>query len=89
MNPNPETFNQAVRAALSEIMCCEKDDPLLAAFDAEGQLFNFYNHGVDSLNMLDITFSIDKKLGIKTDIESLINEDKPMILKNLYDSIRP
>ena len=84
--PTLEVFAKATREALANVDVPQAELQLL---DAKGPPFNLYDDGgVDSLDMLDIAFYIEKDLGIKLEIERLMHGDDPMTLQNLFNAIR-
>ena len=84
-----EDFSKAAKAALVDIMCSAVDDEVSRIFDAKGASFDFYiDGGADSLDILDIGFSIEKSLGIKLGLRSMVERKIPMTLENLYNSVQ-
>jgi acyl carrier protein len=87
--PDFEEFRTAARLALKETMDLDDNSPEIQAFDKKGKKFNFYvDGGVDSLDMLDIAFSVDKQLRIKTNFDAMVKEDEAITLGNLFASVR-
>lgn len=85
--PTIEAFQKSAREALTRV--CDQDEPAFAALDELGPEFDFKDDGgIDSLDILDVVFYIDKDLGVKIFLESMILDDKPITLQNLYDAIR-
>ncbi len=85
---NFDAFREAARLALKETLDFDDDSPEIKAFDAKGGSFNFSdNGGADSLDMLDIVFSINKQLNIKIDIDAMVKDKKELTLENLYGSV--
>lgn len=85
--PAFEAFKKSARNSLAKA-CCD-DRQSLASFDKLGSSFDFYDDGgIDSLDMLDVSFFIEQDLHIKLEVEKLMNDEEPMTLQNLYHSIR-
>jgi acyl carrier protein len=85
-NPTFEAFQASARSTLVTIGVPYEELKLL---DAKGPSFDFYaDGGVDSLDMLDVVFYIDRDLGVKINFDKLILDEKPVTLQNLYGAIR-
>jgi acyl carrier protein len=83
--PTLEAFTASVRKALAEVDVPEEELTLL---DVKGPSFHFYDDGgIDSLDMLDVAFQINRELGTRIQLEKLKHDNEPMTLQNLYDSI--
>ena len=84
--PTFEAFTVALRKALAQVDVPDKELNLL---DAKGASFDiFEDGGVDSLDMLDVTFYIDKDLDIKLGLEKFLMDEGPKTVQALYDSTK-
>lgn len=84
-----ETFILSARKALAEIVEGEGSAEIFEAFDRKRSQFHFYDDGgLDSLDMLDICFYIERDLKLKLQFEKMVHDNVPMTLRSLYDSVR-
>lgn len=86
--PTLKEFTASARKALAQVLDGEDLEGVYATFDPKGVGFDFYSDGgLDSLDMLDITFYIAQELRIKVGLEQLLKTNAPMNIRNLYNSI--
>jgi acyl carrier protein len=89
MTPDFETFSASVLKPTEAMIEPEDAETVSRIFRSKGADFDFYDDGsLDSLDMLDVAFAVEKDLGIKLSLEELLDSRKPMTLGNLYGSIR-
>ena len=86
--PPFDVFLTSIARATKDIVGDEYPDIDNVMF-AEGRDFNIPDHGIDSLDMLDIAFAVDKELGVRINIEEVVMEGKPATLGLLYDHTKP
>ncbi|GEM_PF-5922533 len=84
--PTFKLFAASARSAVAKVT--DHDVSVLGNFDRLGPSFHFKDDGgIDSLDMLDVYFYIDKDLGIQLEGEKFMRSGDPMTLDNLYKYI--
>lgn len=86
--PAFEAFTASARKALAEVIEPEASAVILRRFDRMGAQFHFYDDGgLDSLDMLDVCFYIERDLKLKLEFEKMVHNNVSMTVENLYNSI--
>jgi hypothetical protein len=73
--PVPAEFNEGMMSAVAEVMDGTENFDLpsvLQRMQKEEGNFNYPDAGIDSLDMLDITFSANKGMGVRIDIDAAV-----------------
>jgi len=88
--PSFDVFLASIARATGDVSADEYPDIANVMF-AEGRDFNIPDHGIDSLDLLDIAFAVGRELGVRIDIEEAALEGKPTTIGLLYDhtKLRP
>lgn len=83
-----KAFSDSTRKALGQVIETEGSAEIFEAFDRKGRQFHFYDDGgLDSLDMLDVCFYIERDLKLKLEFEKMVHNNVSMTVENLYNSI--
>lgn len=87
--PTFEQFQLVAIRVVQETVVDEDLPDIGTAIMSEGEKFDFADHGIDSLDVLDIVYAIDKEMGVKIGLEQAMFESPYLTLGTLYKFAEP
>ncbi|MBI2612671.1 hypothetical protein HYW59_02570 [Candidatus Kaiserbacteria bacterium] len=89
--PPFDEFHESAMRAVENVMGGDDgyDPQIIDLMKDQGRDFDFPSSGIDSLDMLDIVFAVDRELGVRVGVEeALLNSPPKVTVGLLYDHTR-